>query len=144
MRPFGAPAYDRPMHLRRALLLMGLVLLVVAAVESLAPVPHATVDQPAAPPSPAAAAPTRTLAFAFPRPPRGAPDVSVAAGTHATVQVRSVRAGQVTLAGLGLSGSVEPSTPATFDVLADRAGAYDVTLTPVGGAPLRVGRLLVK
>lgn len=123
---------------------MGLVLLVVAAVESLVPVPRDRVqDQPASAPKPAAAAPARAIAFQYPQPARGR-TVALAVGTHAVVRVESAQPGQVTLAGLGRDASVEPGTPASFDLLATRAGGYDVLFKPVAGPGVRLGRLLVR
>ena len=132
------------MHLRRALLLMGLVLLVVAAVESLVPVPRDRVqNQPAPAPKPAAAAPVRAIVFEYPQPARGR-TVALAVGTHAVVSVESAQPGQVTLAGLGQDASVEPGTPAGFDLLATRAGSYDVLFKPLAGPGVRLGRVLVR
>jgi hypothetical protein len=132
------------MHLRRALLLLGLVLLVVAAVESLVPVPRERpAVQPPSAPAPAAAAPVRAIVFQYPQPARER-TVAVAVGTHAIVRVPSAEPGQVTLAGLGRDASVEPGTPASFDLLATRAGRYDVLFRPVSGLTVRVGRLLVR
>src|SRR2546423_1126941 len=90
------------MHLRRALLLMGLVLLAVPAVGSPARVPRdrSGMALPAAPGPPAAALPDRTIAFRYP-PRRLARSVPIAVGAHAIVRVASSRPGQVTLAGLG-------------------------------------------
>ena len=133
------------MHLRRALLLMGLVLLVVAAVGSLVPVPRdqGGVALPATPSAPAAALPERTIAFQYPAP-RRARSVRIALGAHAIVRVGSTQPGQVTLAGLGRVLPVEPGTPASFDLLATRAGSYDVMFEPVSGPAVRIGRLVVK
>lgn len=133
------------MHLRRALLLMGLVLLVVAGVESLVQVPRdqGALPRPAAPTAPVVASPVRAIAFRYPGE-RRVRSVTMALGAHATVRVDSARPGQVTLVGLGRVLPVEPGTPASFDVLAASAGTYDVVFEPVSGPGVRIGRLAIR
>jgi hypothetical protein len=135
------------MHLRRAILLMALVLGVVALVEAVAPVPRerrATGEPtaPAAPPSPRAGARVKTLELRYPAP-KTAPRLRVAAGAHVVVEVRTSTAGEASIAGLGIVQPAEPATPARFDVLAERAGTFPVAFQPAAGRPATVGRLVV-
>ena len=133
------------MDLRRALLLMGLVLLVVAGVGSLVPVPRdqSRLALPPVPSAPAAVVPVRTIPFRYPAARRGR-SVRIGLGAHVIVRVESTQSGQVTLAGLGSVLPVEPGTPASFDLLATHAGSYDVVFEPVSDPGVRVGRLAVR
>ena len=137
------------MHLRRALLLMAVVLLGVAAVEALVGVPSTRVPREprttqVAPPPPVPPTPTASASVTFRyRPGRKPPVRRLRAGTHVTLQVASTRAGEVLLRGLGLVQPVEPGTPASFDVLLTAPGRYDAVLDPVVGRPVRVGHLVV-
>jgi hypothetical protein len=130
------------MHLRRALLLMALVLGVVALVEALAPVPRerrATEPPRSTAPQPPAA-PVRTVRFAYPMG-RKLVTARVPAGAHVLVQVRASAPGQAMLPGFGLVQPAEPATPATFDVLATRPGSYEVRFEPAQGLGAVLGRL---
>jgi hypothetical protein len=61
------------------------------------------------------------------------------------VVVASASVGQASIPLLGRTASVQPGTPATFDILAPAAGRYDVLFTPpLGGPATRVGTLLVR
>ena len=135
------------MHLRRALLLMAAVLIAVAAVQALIPVPRGpdrlgSPAAPAAPPPPPKPAPKRALVLRYPAP-KALPVRMLRPGTHFTLRVASAASGEVTLHGLGLIQPVEPRTPALFDALASRHGSYDVDFAPVVGRPVRLGRVVV-
>jgi hypothetical protein len=133
------------MHLRRALLLMALVLGVVALVEALAPVPRerAATTEPRAPAAPPpTSAPVRTLTLRYP-PPKRVPRLRAATGAHVVLQVATSAAGQATVGGLGLVQAAEPATPASFDLLVARPGTYPVAFDPAAGRRATVGRLVV-
>jgi hypothetical protein len=136
-------------HLRRALILFALVLGLTALAASIAPAPRVREDTavtPPAPPPPPATAPAevRTLAFNAPPPRRGPSTRKVLPGDHVVVQVASARAGDVRIPRLGRTGTVTPSAPARFDLLAPPPGRYDVIFEPplALGAPVRVGTLV--
>ena len=68
----------------------------------------------------------------------------LAVGRDALVIVKVGSPGLVEIAGLGLSASADPLTPARFPVLARRPGRYPVRLRPAaGGDPLSAGTLAV-
>ena len=132
------------MHVRRAVLLMALVLAVVALVEALAPVPRERRAEPQAPPvpPPRAGATTRTIELRYPL--RAAlPRTRVTAGAHVVIEVATAAAGEASVGGLGLVQAAEPNSPARFDVLADRPGSYRVDFAPAAGRAAAVGRLVV-
>src|SRR2546421_5224755 len=132
------------MHLRRALLLMALVLGVVALVEALAPVPRerSATEAPRAVPPPPIANPARDIRFAYPSGKR-LETARVPTGAHLLIQVRASAPGQATLPAFGLVQSAEPATPASFDVLATKPGTYQVRFDPVTGLAGLVGRIQV-
>jgi hypothetical protein len=137
-------------HLRRALLLFALVLGLTALATSISPSPRSTAPRA---PSPPAAAPhgatsaagipgVRNLAFHAP-PGRRAPAVQAVAGQHLLVSVSSTLAGQASIPALGRTATVQPGTPATFDLVLPASGRYDVLYTPaLGGASRRVGTVV--
>lgn len=126
------------MRLRRALMLVAIVLGVVALAASLAR-PRDEGGRESSPPaaqpgSPAAGSrtgrsPLARLAFDASAPRRRR---ELEPGRAATVSVAVPRAGQVELVGLGLSAAADPSTPARFDVLVPRRGRYELRFTPAG------------
>ena len=68
----------------------------------------------------------------------------IEAGRRAIVTVSVRHPGQVDVAGLGLTASAEPLTPAQLDVLAPKPGRFSVLYTPAGElAARRLGALLV-
>jgi hypothetical protein len=140
----AARPYHRAMHLRRAALLMALVLGVAALVEALAPAPR---DRgrgagPPAAPQPRAGAPARTLQVRYPSP-RRVPRFRVPAGAHVVVEVDTSVAGEASVPGLGLVQTAEPDTPARFDVLLSQVGAFGISFDPAAGGAATVGRLVV-
>jgi hypothetical protein len=136
------------MHLRRALLLIALILGRTALAATLAPAPRSTRGtQPTPPPAATQSAtataptppPTPTVAFGAP-PPKRPPERSAAAGAHVIVVVTAASAGEAAIPSLGLVASVDPATPATFDLLVP-AGRAAVTFTPALGSPQTIGTL---
>ena len=55
-------------------------------------------------------------------------DVQVPLGDQVALVVRSSRAGQIELTGLGQLDDVAPLSPARFDLLASREGRFDIRL----------------
>ena len=132
------------MHLRRAALLMALVLGVAALVEALAPVPRnrGRTGGPPTAAQPRVGAPPRTLEVRYPAP-RRIPRFQVAAGAHVVLQVDTSVAGEASVPALGLVQTAEPDTPARFDVLVSQVGAFGVLFDPAAGGSATVGRLVV-
>ena len=62
------------------------------------------------------------------------------AGEHVVVEVDTGTAGEASIPALGLSGSAEPRTPATFDVIVP-AGRAPITFAPTLGPPQTIGTL---
>ena len=135
------------MHLRRAVLLMALVLGVVALVEALVPVPRERraaepgIRAPLPAPAPRGGA-LRTLRLRYPSP-RRVPRLRVAAGAHLVLEVATSTAGLASVARLDLVQAAEPGTPASFDVLIAQPGTYAVAFDPAVGGSAVVGRLAV-
>jgi hypothetical protein len=121
-------------HLRRALILFGVVLALAALAASISEPRHNSQRQgspsaTAAPPPHSAPAQPPTVHFDASAPKQSK---RLRVGSHVTVAVAVPEAGQVDLQGLGLSDSAEPDTPATFDVLADHPVRVTVVFTPAG------------
>ena len=140
-------------QLRRVLLFALLGIVAVSLGASLAAPPTERQDAPAAPAPPPA--PTndrsepRVLELSLDAGRRPAKRDrhrirSIEQGTRVMLEVEASEPGQVAVEGLGRVASVEPDTPARFDLLLDRFGSYDVTFTPVGGEAEDVGTLLVE
>jgi hypothetical protein len=133
-------------HVRRALLLFALVL-GLAALAAAVSQPRQTGDQKA--PRQAPGGPTATPVPA----PLGPASIGFSEGANtrtrrlqvgrpAVVTVEVSEPGQVEIAGLGLSSTAEPLTPARFDVLSSRPGRYAVRFTAAGSSETRtVGTL---
>jgi hypothetical protein len=133
------------MHLRRAILLMGVILLVTAIVGALVPAPREQTRPEAPRPTPGgtAGAAVRTISLRYP-PAAKAPRLRVTADSHVVLQVTTSEPGQATVGSLNLVASAEPDTPARFDVLATLPGSYPVAFQPAaGGPPRRVGTITV-
>ena len=136
------------MHLRRALLLFAVVLGVAALLASLTGGERGA-DEPSEPattsvlpelgPAPAARGPEQLRFTQGGKRERRKLDP----GRAATVTVEVKKPGQVELAGLGLTATAEPLTPARFDVLTRRAGRYEVRFTPVSGESTLIGALRI-
>jgi hypothetical protein len=129
---------------RRAMLLFAAVVLGLSAViASLSSTPggdsrqDVSVRTPAERPQPTG--PTRELTFDAARPRTR----SVARGTHVVIRIATPEPGEVAIPPLGLSGTAAPGTPASFDVLAERPGRFDIGFAAVAGATRRAGTLVV-
>jgi hypothetical protein len=140
-------------HLRRALLLFAIVLGLAAVAASVS-----RTDRTRPAPSPPSA--DTTAQAAGPGTDTTAPDPGstvlrfdqagrrevrkLTVGQAATVVVKVAQAGQIELQTLGGIRPAEPATPASFDVFADRPGAFPVIFHPGAGGPTkRVGTLRV-
>jgi hypothetical protein len=128
-------------------LLFAIVLGLTAVASSVAP-PRDTgrsapaVTTPAPPPPLAPATPPLALGFAYPAArPR---TTTVTRNSHAVIAVHTGKPGQAAIPRLGLTDDAEPGTPASFDVLFDTPGRYDVIFRPSDGEPSRVGTVVVR
>jgi hypothetical protein len=139
-------------QLRRALLLFALVLGLTALATSIAPGPRSGAPSvPAPPPQPGGTTATAlapagvpTVSFVAPAKPR-APVRAVRVGEHVIVVVTSADTGQASIPALGRTASVQPQTPAAFDLLIATAGRYEVLFTPsLGGPIVAIGTLLAR
>ena len=131
------------MHLRRALLLMAVVLFAVAIVEAAVPGRGKRAgDSPVSIAPPVAGAPARTLKLGYPSP-EEPPRLRVAPGAHVVLEVSTTVPGEASIPGLGLVQAAEPATPARFDIIGARAGAYDVAFEPAAAGSAKLGRLVV-
>jgi hypothetical protein len=133
------------MHLRRAMLLFAIVLGLAAMAAALTRPPAERANPRPAPPRSAVPARTPRLPAEVRLDTARRPRTRVVrAGRRTIVTVDVKDPGQVELAGLGLTASAEPLTPARFDVLAPKAGRYEVLYTPAGElASRRAGVLKV-
>jgi hypothetical protein len=66
------------------------------------------------------------------------PVVLVRVGDQLSLLVRSKRPGQVSIPAFGLIETVDPFSPARFDILAEEAGSYPIRLSEVRGAAGRI------
>lgn len=132
------------MRLRRGLLILATFLLAlsfgaaITAPDEDEGEPATTTPQTARSTNPAAV----TVAFRHPlrgRPPERRVDVNA----QVVVRVSTRSPGNVEIPFLGLIESVAPGTPAVFDLLATRAGSYDVEYVPLNGERVRIGKLVV-
>ena len=140
------------MHLRRALLLFALVLGLTALATSIAPGPRSGAPSvPAPPPQPGGTTTTAltppgvpTVSFVAPAK-RRTPVRPVRVGEHVIVVVTSAGVGQVSIPALGRTASVQPQTPATFDLLVPAVGRYEVLFAPsIGDRIVAIGTLFVR
>ena len=130
-------------QLRRGLLAFALALAVVSIVVAVS-----APEQEDEPDPPTATAPRESapgaIDVAFRQPVDGEPPVRpVRLGSHVIVRVEAREPGTAELGGLGLIAPVTPGTPATFDVLTQRAGRFDVSLVSVAGERTKLGTLEV-
>jgi hypothetical protein len=153
---------------RRILLFFAILLLVSAAAASFVPPPDETGREPGGTEEQTEATGRPPAAEATGRPPaseadrdgasevefsaepdprrrerEGPPTESVGVGEHVIVTVEAAEAGQVELEGLGRIDTVEPRTPAEFDLLTDARGRFPVVYIPVQGEHRTVGTLVV-
>jgi glycine cleavage system aminomethyltransferase T len=128
-------------HLRRALLLLALVLGLAALAASLSQpsqdsrekAQRTEPDAPTATPGTSGSGPA-AIEFSQEGQPRTR---RLRAGRAAVVTVDVSQAGQVELTGLGISATAEPLTPARLEVLSPRPGRHDVRFTPAGSSESR-------
>jgi hypothetical protein len=130
-------------QLRRSLIAFAIVFAVVAMVAAIT-APSEEEEAPApSTPVPRTSTPA-AVNVAFRHPVEDEPPVRpVRRGSHAIVRVQAQVAGDVEILGLGLLQPVTPGTPAVFDVLADRAGRFEVRLVSIAGERTRLGVLEV-
>ena len=126
------------MHLRRALLLMAMILLVTAVVVALVPPRRSQAPAPVGVPPFTPSTPLRSVSLRFP-PPKSAPVTRLVQGDHVVITVTTAQTGEASA--LGLTDTAEPGTPATLDVLVPSPGLYAATFTPTLGKPQRIGTL---
>jgi hypothetical protein len=123
------------MHLRRAVLLFGLVVGLAAIVAAVAPKPKSDtlLQAPTAPPPPPpAASPTANVALSLVHERRVRRHVPP--GAHLILSVEVAEPGDVSF--LGLVQAAEPGTPAVFDLVMPRSGSFAVEFVPsAGGSP---------
>ena len=131
------------MHVRRAMLLFAVVLVLAAVV--------ASISEPGRAPR-SNAPPSEEPGTAAPRPPEPA-QVKVDASKRVSRRLPTGRAlellvkvdepGQVELVDLGLEDDAEPAVPARFDVFERQPTETEVRFTPFAGGETRaVGRLV--
>ena len=140
------------MHLRRALLLFAIVLALAAVAASVSrpredagertersipPTPTDRQEPPTVSRGPAVDAGLTELRFSGPEEQKRLPEGA------ATVLVEVAEAGQVEIAGLGLSAAADPLTPAVFEVFASQAGRFEISFTPADGNESRTAGTLV-
>ena len=137
------------MHLRRALLLFAIVLMLAALATSVSrpqrdrepdsPPPTSAQGPPEAAPGPDATVQELRVPGA-----KGARTVRLTGGSAATLVVSVEADGQVTLPDLGLTEPATPLAPARFELIGDIAGTFEIRFTPAdGGESRHVGRLIV-
>ena len=120
------------MHLRRAMLLFALVLGVAAMAAALSsPRDNRLSPKRGAEPVPPAEAAQQPLRARFNTAAK-ARTRTIEVNRRAVVTVSAQRPGLAELDGLGLTAATQPLTPARFDVLASRAGRFEVLYTPAG------------
>ena len=131
------------MHLRRAVLLLGLVIGLAAITAALSPSPRTDVQPgPATAPPPATppAAPTARVALNLDGTRRRTR--TVPPGAHLILSVEVPEPGQVQL--MGTVQPAEPGTPAQFDLIAPQSGSYTVRFTPSAAGPDRGATIRVR
>jgi hypothetical protein len=132
--------------LARRLLVLAAVLLALGAVAaSLAPrdlrdSPSTTTVTTVAPPPVPRVPPGRELSLSLDANAARPGAVSARVGDHVRLSVRSGAPDAVAIPALGQTQPVDPYSPAMFDFIADRAGAFPLVLVQAGR---RVGTLRV-
>lgn len=136
------------MHIRRALLLFGIVLGMAALVASISrPPPERSTTGPREESAPAPSTARPAPADSPPRPVsfNAASDERrrVRAGRAATLEVSVDEPGTVELPGLGLTASTDEHTPARFEVFPTRPARYEILFIPADGDESRPAGTLV-
>jgi hypothetical protein len=131
------------MHLRRAVLLFGIVVGLAAVVAVLAPKPQDSqlLQRPPAPPPspPPAAAPSLDVTVSFAHVP---PTLSIPPGAHLVLTADVPSPGDVSF--LGSVQAAEPGTPAVFDVLVPASGSFALAFDPSGAGAARHATVSVR
>jgi hypothetical protein len=130
------------MHLRRAVLLFGLVVGLAVLVAVIAPKPkESELARPAAPLAPQAPppAPSVDVTVSFARVP---PTRAVPRGAHLVLTAEVPAPGEVSF--LGSVQAAEPGTPAVFDVVAPDSGSFAVVFDPSGEGAARHATVSVR
>jgi hypothetical protein len=141
-------------HLRRALLLFGIVLGMAALVASLSrPADDGGEPERQAEQAPRGSGPATAVPGPAPTGPRKAVSFEASAdesrrlrtGRAATIEVAVTEPGSVEIPDLGLSAEADELTPARFEVFPSRPGDYEIVFTPVAGddAAEPAGKLVV-
>jgi hypothetical protein len=129
------------MHVRRALVLLAMVVGLAAVAAGLAPrqqtapLPRGTAPPP--PPPPITPTVRLTLDLGRSRPARAVPP-----GVHLILTAEVPLPGQVSF--LGSVQAAEPGTPAVFDLFAPGQGSHPVVFVPSAGGPERRGTVSVR
>jgi hypothetical protein len=143
-------------HIRRALLLFGIVLGMAALVASFSrpPEQRATSERTEQPAPGPGTTPEEGPATAVPAPADSSPRAisfdaasrdkrRLAEGRAATLEITVDEPGSVEIPDLGLTASADEHTPARFEVFASRAGAYAIFFRPANGDESRPAGTLV-
>jgi hypothetical protein len=135
-------------HIRRALLLFGIVLGMAALVASFSrPAEERSSTEPREPPERAPATAAPAPADSPPRPvsfnAASEERRRVPASRAATLEITVDQPGSVELPGLGLTASTDEHTPARFAVFPTRPGRYEILFTPADGDETRPAGTLV-
>jgi hypothetical protein len=133
-------------HVRRALLLFAIVLMLAALVTSVSRPQRErestgppTTSAPEAAPGPGGTSEELRVPG-----PRGRRTARLTGGAAATLVVRVEEDGEVALPELGLTEPATPLAPARFELIGDQAGDYEIRFTPAeGGESRAIGRLVV-
>ena len=130
------------MHLRRAVLLFGIVVGLAAVVAVLAPKPQDSQllqRPPAPPPAPPPAAPSLDVTVSFAHVP---PTLSIPPGAHLVLTADVPSPGDVSF--LGSVQAAEPGTPAVFDVVVPASGSFALAFDPSGAGAARHATVSVR
>ena len=138
------------MQARRAVLAFAIALMLAAVVASLAPPAPPGRRQLAPPPAPAATEPDSpagtgddTLELTADAGARRPLERRVRRGARVVLTVKVPEPGDVTVPALGLYAAADSTAPAVFDVLAERAGRFEVVFSAHGAKPRVVAALVV-
>lgn len=130
------------MHLRRAVLLFGIVVGLAAVVAVLTPKPQDSqlLQRPPAPPAPPpAAAASLDVTVSFAHVPS---TLSIPPGAHLVLTADVPSPGDVSF--LGSVQAAEPGTPAVFDVLMPASGSFALAFDPSGAGAARHATVSVR
>jgi hypothetical protein len=141
--------YRSSMHLRRALLLLAIVLglaAIVASVSRRGPAGKKSVAEPRVelrPQAPLSTARSARRVHFSTREPSTIRRLGV--GRPGEVSVSTASAGLISVPGLGLTRAAEPRTPARFELFETTPGKYAVVFSPAGRrGDERIGTLVLR